>query len=183
MTRKSGFRNTTSSVPKCAGVVCAVVCILLIANKHDSARSKLDTYNLEVQGWEACRRTNPNYFAACKEAVSLSQKNLDEAQGNFWINLPKAQLAGLLVLVASGSGTGGYFVTWAVLWFGGLGVFQFIRPIYANQVRECPSVIGTKSAHCEQDRQGFRGLVKGCFAHVSEERGKLRYVLNGRSPI
>jgi hypothetical protein len=172
MTRTSGFGNTTSSVAKCAAVICAVVCILLIAKKHSSARSKIDAYQLEVQGWEACRRTNPSYFATCKDAASLSQKNLDEAQSNFWINLPKAQLAGFLILAASASGTGGYFTTRAVFWLGSLGVCRFIKPLCANQVRESPSVIDAKSAHREQNRQGFRALEKGRFAGVPDERGK-----------
>jgi len=172
MTQTSGLGNTTSSVAKCAAVICAVVCVLLIAKKHSSARSKIDAYQLEVQGWEACRRTNPSYFATCKDSASLSQKNLDEAQSSFWINLPKAQLAGFLVLAALSSGTGGYFITRAVFWLGSLGVCRVIKPLYANQVTESPSVMDVRSAHRAQGPQGFRGLEKGRSVGVPDARDK-----------
>lgn len=153
MKRKSIFRNTTFSLAKCAGVISAIICILLIAEEHNSARSKLDICNWEVRGWEACRHTNPSYFRANKEAASRSQENLDDAQDNFWVKLPKAELAGLLVLGGLGGAAGGYLGTWAVLWFGGLGIRRFIRKVRANQVRE---------------RQGIRGSAKGRSAHAPE---------------
>jgi hypothetical protein len=172
MKQESGFRNITFSVVTCVAVIFAVVCILLIAKNYKNARSKLDTYTLEVQGWDACRQTNPSYFAANKEAVSMSRKNLDGAQGNFWIRLSKAQLVGLFILAFLVSGTGGYWVTWAILWFGGLGIHRFIRPIYAKQDRESPHIIGAKLAQCEQNHHEFRGLGKGHYARVPKEYGK-----------
>jgi hypothetical protein len=104
--------------------------------------------------------------------VSLSRENLDEAQGNFWIRLPKTQLAGLFILAFLVSGTGGYLVTWAIFRFGGLGIRRFIRPIYAKQDRENPHIIGAKLAHCEQNHHESRGLGKGHYARVPEEHGK-----------
>lgn len=170
--QKSGFRNIPFSVAMSVGVISAIICILLITRSYSSARSKLDTYNLEVRGWEACRQMNPSYFAACKETVSLSRKNLDEARNNFWMKLSKAQFTGLFVLITLGSGIGGYLVTWAVLWFVGLSIHRYIRPTYANQVRGSPPVSNAGLAHYEQDSHGWRGLRKDHFAHVPDEYGK-----------
>jgi hypothetical protein len=171
MKQKSIFRNVTFSLAKCAGVISAIICILLIAEEHNSARSKLDICNWEVRGWEACRNTNPSYFRANKDAASRSQEKLDDAQDNFWVKLPKAELAGLLVLGGLGGAAGGYLGTWAVLSLGGLVTHRFIRrKVRANKVRERPSVSSAKAAGRERNRQESRGLAKGRSAHVPEWR-------------
>jgi uncharacterized protein HemX len=98
-----------------------------MADDYYSARYKLDTHSQEFQGWEACRQTKPTYFEANAEAVSACLKSLEEAQDNFWVKLPKAQLIGLFVLAGLGSATGGFLATWAIVWFVGLGIYRFIR--------------------------------------------------------
>jgi hypothetical protein len=172
MKQESVFRNVTFFLAKGAGVISAIICVLLIAQEYNSARFKLDIHNREVQGWEACRQTNPSYFRVNKEAVSCSQKNFDEARDNFWVKLPKAQLVGLLMLGGLGSATGAYLATWAVLWFGGLGIHRFIRTVYANQVRGPLSINGVKLADRERNLQGIRGLAKGRLADFPEKDGK-----------
>jgi hypothetical protein len=98
-----------------------------MAGEYHSARFELDTHSRELQGWEACRQTKPAYFKANEEAVSSCLKSLDEARGNFWVKLPKAQLAGLFALASLGSAAGGYLAAWVVVWLGGLGIHRFIR--------------------------------------------------------
>jgi hypothetical protein len=174
MKQESVFRNVTFFLAKGAGVISAIICVLLIAQEYNSARFKLDIHNREVQGWEACRQTNPSYFRVNKEAVSCSQKKFDEARDNFWVKLPKAQLVGLSILGGLGSATGAYLATWAVLWFGGLGIHRFIRTVYANQVRESSPIVGVKLADHKPSRRGVNGSEKGRLAHVPKrnERDK-----------
>ncbi len=98
-----------------------------MADDYFSARYKLDTHSQEFQGWEACRQTKPAYYEANAEAVNACLESLEEAQDNFWVKLPKAQLIGLFVLAGLGSATGGFLVTWAIVWLVGLGIYRFIR--------------------------------------------------------
>jgi hypothetical protein len=172
MKRKSELRNIKFSLPKCAGVISAVVCILLIAEQCNTARSRLDICNKEVQGWEACRQTNPSYFRASKEAVSRSEKNFDAARDNFWVKLPRAHLAGFFILAGLGSATVGYLATWVVLWFGGLGIRRFYGTAGTNQGRERLPATGIHLGDCEQNRQGIGSLEKGCPVHVPDRRGR-----------
>jgi hypothetical protein len=80
-----------------------------------------------VEGWEACRKMKPEFYQANAEAVSASLKNLDEAQGNFWVNLPKSRLVGFYVLAGLAGAISGSLITWAVLWFTGLTVYESFR--------------------------------------------------------
>lgn len=127
MKRKCRLRSVTWFLAICASVLSACFCVLLMADDYYSARYKLDTHSQEFQGWEACRQTEPTYFEANAEAVSACLKSLEEAQDNFWVKLPKAQLIGLFVLAGLGSATGGFLATWAVVWFVGLGIYRFIK--------------------------------------------------------
>ena len=172
MKQESVFRNVTIFLAKGAGVISAIICVLLIAQEYNSARFKLDIHNREVQGWEACRQTNPSYFKVNKEAASCSQKNFDKAQDNFWVKLSKAQLAGLFILGGLGGAAGAYLVTRYVLWFGGLGIHRFIRTVYANQGRGSLSVIGVKLADRKRNLQRIRGLGKGRLAHFPKKDDK-----------
>jgi len=127
MKLKCRLRSVTLFLAICASVFSACFCVLLMADDYYSARYKLDTHSQEFQGWEACRQTKPTYFEANAEAVNTCLESLEEAQDNFWVKLPKAQLIGLFVLAGLGSATGGFLATWAIVWFVGLGIYRFIR--------------------------------------------------------
>ncbi|MHC4556128.1 MAG: hypothetical protein ACYTFW_05425 [Planctomycetota bacterium] len=172
MKRKIGFRNVKFSLPKYAGIISAVGCILLISEVCSTARSRLDICNREVQGWEACRQTNPSYFRASKEAVSRSEKSFDEARDNFWVKLPRAHLAGFFILAGLGSATGGYLATRAVLWFGGLGIRRFFGTACANQDRKRLPVNGVHIGDSERKRQRIGGLGKSRPVHVPDRHGR-----------
>jgi hypothetical protein len=87
----------------------------------------LDTNERELQGWQACRQTNPDYFKANEQAFNSCLASIDLVRDNFWVKLPKTHLIGLFVLAALVSASGGYIITWAVLWFISFGIFKFIR--------------------------------------------------------
>jgi hypothetical protein len=97
-----------------------------MAGEYYTARNKLDIYNNEFQGWEACRQTEPTYFKANAEAVSSCLENLEEAKDNFWVKLPKNKVIVLFVSAGLGSAIGGYLAIWSA-WFGGLGIYRFIQ--------------------------------------------------------
>ena len=127
MNNKSKLQSITSFMAICASVVSACVCVLLIFEEYHSAHSKMDTYGREVQGWEACRQTNPEYFKANEEAVNTCLKSIDQARDNYWVKLPKAHLIGLFVLAGLGSAASGYLATWAIVWLVGISIYKFIR--------------------------------------------------------
>jgi len=121
------LRGVTFFLAICASVFSSSFCILLMAGEYHSARYRLEMHSREFQGWEACKQTKPNYFKDNAEAVTSCIKGLNEARDNFWVKLPKVQSAGLFVLAGLGSAISGYLVTWIVAWFGGLGIYRFIR--------------------------------------------------------
>lgn len=127
MNHKNKLQGVTSFLAICASVVSACVCILLLSGEYHSAHFKMDTYDRELQGWEACRQTNPAYFKANEQAVNSCLISINEARDNFWVKLPKAQLAGLFILAGLVSASGGYLITWAVVWLVGLSIYKFIR--------------------------------------------------------
>jgi hypothetical protein len=127
MKRKSKPRGITFFLAICASVFSASFCVLLMAGEYQSAHSKLDRYNREFQGWQACQQTKPAYFKDNKEAVSSCIRGLYKARNNFWVTLPKVQLAGLFVLAALGSALCGYLAARLVVWFGGLAFYRFFR--------------------------------------------------------
>jgi hypothetical protein len=110
-----------------AGVSCACYGVLLVADEYYRAQNKLNMCRESVEGWEACRKMKPEFYEANTEAVSASLEKLDEAQQNFWVNLPKGQLVGLYVLAGFAGAIGGCLVTWILLWFGGLAIYETIR--------------------------------------------------------
>lgn len=110
-----------------AGVSCACYGVLLVADEYYRAQNGLNICRESVEGWEACRKMKPEFYKANAEAVSSSLKNLDEAQNNFWVNLPRSRLVGLYVLAGLAGTIGGCLITWAVLWFGGLTIYESIR--------------------------------------------------------
>jgi len=120
-------RSITFFLAVCASVFSASFCVLLMAEEYRSARYKLDRYNLEFQGWEACQQTKPAYFKDNAEAVSSCLKSLDQARANFWVQLTILQLVGLFVLAGLSSAIGGFLAAWLVIWFGGLCIYKFIR--------------------------------------------------------
>jgi hypothetical protein len=85
----------------------------------------MDTYNRELQGWEACRQTNPAYFKANEQAVNACLKSIDQTRHNFWVKLPKAHFIGLLGLAGLSSAAIGYIATWAVVRLIGLSILKF----------------------------------------------------------
>jgi len=127
MKRKCGLRRVVFFLAICAGVFSACLCVLLMAGEYQLAQYNFDIHNRELQGWEACRQTKPAYFKANEEAVRSCLKSFDEARDNFWVRLPKAQMAGLFILAGLGGATGGYLLTWSVVWFGCLGIYRFFR--------------------------------------------------------
>jgi hypothetical protein len=127
MNGKSKLRNVTSFLAICASVVSACVCVLLISGDYHSAHFNLDTYDRELQGWQACRQTNPEYFKANEQAVNSCLTGIDQARDNFWMKLPKAHLIGLFVLAGLGSAASGYLATWAIVWLVGISIYKFIR--------------------------------------------------------
>lgn len=119
--------NVTLFLAIAVSVFCACYCVLTTANRYYSACYKLDAHQENLQGWEACRKTNPAFYEANTKAVSCCLKDLDEAEGSLWVNLPLGQLIGLHVLgclVGAGVGYGG---TWLVLQTGRLAVYKLIR--------------------------------------------------------
>jgi len=129
MNRKSKLQRVTSFLAICASVASACICVLLISGEYHSAHFNLDTYNRELQGWQACRQTNPEYFKANEEAVNSCLTSIDQARDNYWIKLSKAHLIGLFVLAGLASAASGYLATWIVVWVVGLSIYKFIRLI------------------------------------------------------
>lgn len=127
MNHKSKLRGVRSFLAICVSVVSACVCVLLISGEYHSAHFTMDTYDRELQGWEACRQTNPAYFKANEQAVNSCLISINEARDNFWVKLPKAHLIGLFVLAGLVSAAGGYLITWAVVWLIGISIYKFIR--------------------------------------------------------
>ena len=121
------LRSVTFFLAMCASVFSSSFCILLIAGEYHSARYRLDMHSREFQGWEACKQTEPTYFKANAEAITSCIKALNEARDNFWVKLPKVQLAALFVLAGVGSAISGYLAILLVVWFGGLNIYRFIR--------------------------------------------------------
>jgi hypothetical protein len=127
MKNKSKSRNVLSILAICASVVSACTCVLLLSGDYHTAQFKMDTYSRELEGWEACRRTNLDYYKANEKAVNSCMASLDEARDDFWVKLSKPKLAGIFVLATLVSASGGYLVTWALLWFISFGIFKFIK--------------------------------------------------------
>ena len=121
------LRSITFFLAICASGISASFCILLMAGEYQSARYRLEIHSREFQGWAACKQTKPAYFKDNTEAVTSCINGLNEARDNFWIKIPKAQLAGLFVLAGVGGAISGYLVTWIVVWFVGSGIYRFIR--------------------------------------------------------
>jgi uncharacterized membrane protein YjdF len=127
MKQKNKLRSVTSFLAICTSVVCACVCVLLLSGDYHMAQFKMDTYNRELEGWEACRRTNLDYYKANEKAVNSCILSVEEAKDNFWVGLSKPKLAGIFVLGTLLSASVGYLAAWFVLWFLGFGIFKFIR--------------------------------------------------------
>jgi len=127
MTRKNEFQRITLFLAILAAVFCACYCILTIADKYYSARSRLDLHMQELKGWDACRKTTPAVFRENADAVNYCLENLRAAQQNFWSNLSETQLIGLLALAGAGGASGGYFGTWTILFLGGSAIFRGIK--------------------------------------------------------
>jgi len=126
MNRKTKLQGITSFLAICASVVSACVCVLLISGEYHSAHFNLDTYDRELQGWQACRQTNPEYFKANEQAVNSCLTSIDQARNNYWVKLPKAHLIGLLVIAGLASAASGYLATWTVVWLVGISIYKFI---------------------------------------------------------
>jgi len=127
MNHKSKLQGVISFLAICASVVSACVCVLLISGEYHSAHFNLNTYDHELQGWQACRQTNPEYFKANEHAVNSCLTSIDQAQDNYWVKLPKAHLIGLFVLAGLASAASGYLATWVVVWLIGISIYKFIR--------------------------------------------------------
>ena len=144
MNRKSKLHGITSFLAICASVVSACVCVLLISGEYHSAHFKMDTYERELQGWEACRQTNPAYFKANEQAVNSCLKNINEARNNFWVKIPKTQWVGILILAGLASASAGYFATWIVVWLAGFIMYEIVRLITYPFHRHAKKQVSTK---------------------------------------
>ena len=142
MKHKSKLQGITSFLAICASVVSACVCVLLISGEYHSAHFKMDTYERELQGWQACRQTNPAYFKANEQAVNTCLTNINETRKNFWVKIPKTQWAGILILAGLASASAGYFATWIVVWLAGFIIYEIVRlftlPFNLNTKRKVP---------------------------------------------
>lgn len=127
MKHKSKLKGITSFFAICISVVSASVCVLLLSGDYHSAHYKMDTYNRELQGWEACRQTNPAYYKANEQAVNTCLANINEARTNFWVKIPKTQWFGILILSGLASASVGYFATWVVIWLVGFIIYELVR--------------------------------------------------------
>jgi len=123
--RKYGSRSIILFLSISVSVFSACVCVLLMAGEYYTARNKLEIYTNELQGWEACRQTEPSYFKSNAKAVSSCVSNLEAAKNNFWVKHPKNKIIMLFVLAGLGSAISGYLGVWAA-WFGGVGIYRFI---------------------------------------------------------
>jgi hypothetical protein len=124
---KWGFRKLTPFLAIVVAAVCAFHCVLSVADKYHRAQYRLSLYTQELQGWDACRVTRPAFFRANTEAVNDCLRKLTSAQEDFWMSLPKGQLAGLYLLAGLAGAAGGCLATWAVVRFAGLAVGKFTR--------------------------------------------------------
>ena len=127
MNQKNKLHGITLFLAICASVVCACVCVLLLSGDYHLAKFKMDTYSRELEGWEACRRTNLDYYKANEQAVNSCLASLNDARDNFWVKLPKVKLAGLFVLATLTSASVGYLATWIVVWIVGFIIYKFVR--------------------------------------------------------
>jgi len=124
--KKKNSSVLTSFLATCAGITAACICVLLIAGEYHSASSKVKLHNSEVQGWEACRQANPDYYKASENAVTSSKEELALARSNFWVKIPKVQLAGILALGGLCSAAVGYIATWSVFRLARLGLQKVV---------------------------------------------------------
>ncbi len=170
MKLKGKVRGITFFLAVCASVFSASFCVLLMAEEYQSARYKLDRYNLEFQGWAACQQTKPAYFKDNADAVSSCLKNLDQARSNFWVKIPKIQLAGLFVLAGLSSATAGYLTTWLVVWFGGLCIYRFIRwlGLCLRRHSECKKLLALRIAEEAAKREETQRHLSNKKAVYSE---------------
>lgn len=106
------LRNVALYLAVCVGTIAACTCVLIVADKYNSAKSKYNAQVQETQGWEACRLTKPDYFKAHEEEANNSKKNLEEAKNNFWIQRPKQELVGIFILSGLVSAVAGYLSIW-----------------------------------------------------------------------
>ena len=127
MKEKSKLKRITSFLAICASVVSACVCVLFISGDYHAAHFKMDTYNRELRGWEACRQTNPAYYKANEQAVNNCISGINEARKNFWVKIPKTQWTGILILAGLASACTGYFATWLVICLVGFVIYKLVR--------------------------------------------------------
>jgi len=127
MNSKCRFRRIALFLAAVAGVSCAYYSVLSVADEYYWAQAKLNAYREGVQGWEACRKMRPEFYRANTEAVSSCLESFNEAQENFWVNLPKSRLVVLCVLAGGAGAAGGCLATFVVIWFGGLGTREVVR--------------------------------------------------------
>jgi hypothetical protein len=125
--KRRGLRGVTLFLAISASVVSACISVLLMAGEYHSARFNLDTYDREYQGWEACRLTNPAYYADNKEAVSSCLTSLKAARDNFWLRRSTIQLAGMFIIAGLSSAAGGYVTAWGLVRLVGMGFHGFVR--------------------------------------------------------
>ena len=126
MRRKYGLRSIILFLSICVSVISACSCVLLIAGDYYTAWNKVEIYTNELQGWEACRQTEPSYFESSTEAVNTCISNLEEAKNNLWVKYPKNKIIPLFVLAGLVSAIIGYMAV-RFFWYCGLGIYKIIE--------------------------------------------------------
>lgn len=106
------LREFTFYLAICGGVFTACFCVLWIVNERDAAMYRLDMYKSDLQGWEACRETQPELLKTNETAVNHCVKSFAEAEGSFWVRLAPRELAALYVLAGPGVAIAGCLVVW-----------------------------------------------------------------------
>ena len=147
MNAKRRFRRIALFLAAVIGASCAYYSVTLVAGEYSWAQSKLSMYQEGVEGWEACRKMKPEFYQANSEAVSYCLSGLNQAQDNFWVNLPRSQLVGLCALVGMVGAVVGFAAAFTVLRFGGLAICEFVRRLVLNfrdHVRQ-----QAKRPHCQ----------------------------------
>lgn len=171
MSPKSRWCQVTLFLAITAGVFCACFCVLSMANNYYVARYNLDLYTQDLQGWEACRKTEPSYYRANAEAIGSCLKNLDAARENFWVNLPTVQLVGLFVLAGLGGAAGGYLSAWAVVWFCVSAIGKFISWMGLCTRRKYTGHLESQTGLCQLEQpEPTRSKANLSKAGLSQQR-------------
>ena len=115
MKKQNGSKRSILIASMISGVFCISVCVLLVSDQYHDAKNRVEIFRQELDGWNACRITEPEYYSSNVEEVDRCVAGLVEANKNFWVNLPKHHIIGIFVGVALVGGIVGSFAGWLLL--------------------------------------------------------------------